>query len=641
MQYYRLMIEKGGEWHTVDLSLDTAPGMTYQVNDVAELEDRNADYSQSITLPMTPANARIFGYPNAPYASPDEVYDYFPCRLFYGASPLAGRGALLAVLRVTGDGLEVQITAGLADAVEALEAVSLEEVDDSSIRPTLPINSKEIIQPMPSPDVEFPAMLVGNGWIGNLDIDPATNAYRLSMPAVRLWTREGGTDYGLLPFLAAQAGYTLDSPDLGALSLGLITPIDRSAPAELVADKVLTQMDFRFTGYPGGNPPVSGWTRVDLAPHFDINGILGNRDDVHYIDHPDEDTWFITKQTETNITIDLSLTITDDADISVATCECAYYLNGERHKVPLSFYGSRTFTTQILLSDYKPKDTLHFYFYFAYPANSLPEAEILRSGQILITKTTRPDLDYAIPGLPMPICQNLGWDTAADAFKAVIQAYGLVVTVDNLNKVIHLTRMIEVESNKSKARDWSGKLTRGNMEREYRIGDYVQRNTISFKEDRDKWQDTGVITCGNRTLDREKQLFEIDIESGRNEEYADTSGIIATYGLVPYFVRDDDGSVSFEKLSAPHLGISGIGFQHITMQSLIGSHYRAVQNMLTRPLTVRADFLLTDLDVADFDHFTPVYLRQFGAYFYVNKISNFVAGEVTEVELIKINTNNT
>lgn len=638
MQYYRLMVEKGGEWHTVDLSPDTAPGMTYQVNDVAELEDRNADYSQSITLPMTPANARIFGYPNAPYASPDEVYDYFPCRLFYGASPLAGRGALLAVLRVTDDGLEVQITAGLADAVEALEAVSLEEVDDSSIRPTLPINSKEIIQPMPSPDVEFPAMLVGNGWIGNLDIDPATKAYRLSMPAVRLWTREGGTDYGLLPFLAAQAGYTLDSPDPGELSLGLITPIDRSAPAELVASKVLTQVKYEFQGYL--NLPS-----MSCADRFTVASTVGDGDyEINsgvLVPSAARDLSFITRQEQTNILIDIDFQLEHpDLETDSAHAYLSYYINDTQYSIEVLPDINNEFKTQVVINEVKYGDKIHFLvtFYYSKKGDNDSYPYLKAGSTITVTKSTRPDLDYAIPGLPMPICRNLGWDTAADAFKSVIQAYGLVVTVDNLNKVIHLTRMIEVERNKSKARDWSGKLTRGNMEREYRIGDYVQRNTISFKEDRDKWQDTGVITCGNRTLDREKQLFEIDIESGRNEEYADTSGIIATYGLVPYFVRDDDGSVSFEKLSAPHLGISGMGFQHITMQSLIGSHYRAVQNMLTRPLTVRADFLLTDLDVADFDHFTPVYLRQFGAYFYVNKISNFVAGEVTEVELIKLNT---
>ena len=41
-------------------------------------------------------------------------------------------------------------------------------------------------------------------------------------------------------------------------------------------------------------------------------------------------------------------------------------------------------------------------------------------------------------------------------------------------------------------------------------------------------------------------------------------------------------------------------------------------------------------DIEEFDPFTPVYISYFGAYFYVNKINNFVAKQITKVELIKL-----
>jgi hypothetical protein len=45
---------------------------------------------------------------------------------------------------------------------------------------------------------------------------------------------------------------------------------------------------------------------------------------------------------------------------------------------------------------------------------------------------------------------------------------------------------------------------------------------------------------------------------------------------------------------------------------------------------------LTAQDFIGFNPFIPVYIRKHQAYFYVNKIMNFVDGKVTKVELLKL-----
>ena len=45
-----------GVWHNLDLIPGEEPAMTYQVNDIAELKDRQADYSQKLNLPKTSTN---------------------------------------------------------------------------------------------------------------------------------------------------------------------------------------------------------------------------------------------------------------------------------------------------------------------------------------------------------------------------------------------------------------------------------------------------------------------------------------------------------------------------------------------------------------------------------------------------------
>ena len=55
MNYELLMKGIDGEVWSLDLPLD-APAMNYQINNLAELKDRNASYSQRISLPRTTHN---------------------------------------------------------------------------------------------------------------------------------------------------------------------------------------------------------------------------------------------------------------------------------------------------------------------------------------------------------------------------------------------------------------------------------------------------------------------------------------------------------------------------------------------------------------------------------------------------------
>lgn len=77
---------------------------------------------------------------------------------------------------------------------------------------------------------------------------------------------------------------------------------------------------------------------------------------------------------------------------------------------------------------------------------------------------------------------------------------------------------------------------------------------------------------------------------------------------------------------------------HIPAQSLVDNYYDKLANkMLVRAKCLSVEMLLTERDIEDLDFFTPIYLKQFGAYFYISKISNFVnSGRLTKVELIRM-----
>jgi len=66
--------------------------------------------------------------------------------------------------------------------------------------------------------------------------------------------------------------------------------------------------------------------------------------------------------------------------------------------------------------------------------------------------------------------------------------------------------------------------------------------------------------------------------------------------------------------------------------------------MLVNAKLADAEFLLTEQDIEDYKAikdevpgvFIPVYLKSAGAYFYINKIKNFVSGRPTKCELVRL-----
>ena len=82
MNYELLMKGIDGKVWSLDLPLD-APAMNYQINNLAELKDRNASYSQRISLPRTTYNEQAFQFSFVVGSGSSVPYMKFPCQLFY------------------------------------------------------------------------------------------------------------------------------------------------------------------------------------------------------------------------------------------------------------------------------------------------------------------------------------------------------------------------------------------------------------------------------------------------------------------------------------------------------------------------------------------------------------------------------
>ena len=123
---YELLIkDKDGVWQTADMGNDT-PVMNYQVNDLAQLQNRNANWSHTIKLPFTNTNCRIFELLNLFDAKSDLPYSMHDCRLYRDGFDLAGKGSKI-ILKSVSQFFECQIISGIADFFTTLKDKTFED----------------------------------------------------------------------------------------------------------------------------------------------------------------------------------------------------------------------------------------------------------------------------------------------------------------------------------------------------------------------------------------------------------------------------------------------------------------------------------------------------------------------------------
>lgn len=119
MNYELLMKGIDGEVWSLDLPLD-APAMNYQINNLAELKDRNASYSQRISLPRTTHNEQAFQFSFEVGSDSCVPYMKFPCQLFYEGALISPAGAVLNIVDVSDTSIGVQILGATVDLFDTL-----------------------------------------------------------------------------------------------------------------------------------------------------------------------------------------------------------------------------------------------------------------------------------------------------------------------------------------------------------------------------------------------------------------------------------------------------------------------------------------------------------------------------------------
>jgi hypothetical protein len=274
-----------------------------------------------------------------------------------------------------------------------------------------------------------------------------------------------------------------------------------------------------------------------------------------------------------------------------------------------------------------------------------------------ITEIIIDKLSFNFPITPRLNLPNM---TQVDFIKIICNMFGLVPDVTARNKKITFWSYKELYDNIPNARDWSAYLSEEDDEAEFKFGDYAQNNYLRYKESDDVivGNGTGIMQIDDETRPKEKDLLEIPISTCDEIDVATTNPIIVS--RVPFNTYDADSDTYFSnKAVDPRIvyvkQATGITFNiydalgahtdvvdckiasslEVAFSSLI-VNYAWLSRLLTKTNLRRAKFNLPVYEVAGLKHYIPIYLSKYKAYFYVNKISNFVPGKLCTIDLIKL-----
>lgn len=74
----------------------------------------------------------------------------------------------------------------------------------------------------------------------------------------------------------------------------------------------------------------------------------------------------------------------------------------------------------------------------------------------------------------------------------------------------------------------------------------------------------------------------------------------------------------------------------LLMSSVADTHYKSIFNSLQTPQVITTKFNLSAIEVTNWDFTRPVYISQFNAFYYVNRIEQFKVDNLTQLELVRI-----
>lgn len=665
MNYELLMKGIDGEVWSLDLPLD-APAMNYQINNLAELKDRNASYSQRISLPRTTHNEQAFQFSFVVGSGSRVPYMRFPCQLFYEGALISPAGAVLNIVDVSDTSIGVQILGATVDLFDTLNNTDAKDPGTGMFLLKWYTDTMGRAERYLSGSEESKVLYF---WLfATLQKNP--NVPPISMEAI--WeVRELDKFYphlnwyDLVTWIFDREGYSLetdvDPVDRAEMFLPCTYPVladnpnaPKASGTGWIRDTPPGGLDgVTWQGYPGVtlSDPVTGRLLLDPIPG--------------------EFSWMTLW--DTTITFSFSWSNTSAIQSGTVAVQVTHYKNDGTDAIVLS--KSWTYGSSGRVSVDIPMEAgEHILVYGSLRAGYSTTDQYDMRFPVSITAPVPPETspgDRPYPGLTYDLLASTGFKSLGDIVKGFIQLFGLTIDVNPATKVARAYSVQEFYNRRSSSgKNWSDKLIKGkDTKLTFQLSSYAQSNEIKLEDNKDNnVTDSYKFSIPDVNLQPTKLLFQIGFLAGLNQTLYDVGSTQRLHTLANYPIwtinraRMENGEMTettweYNALSKPmvvHINKSDymrpevrVGYELFpvrlytarfkSLNYYVPKYYgKLINNILKRPKILQAQILLDSLDIQSLDLFNPIWLEEHGFWFYVSKINNFQAGKISKVDLIRM-----
>jgi hypothetical protein len=664
----------------VDLSDDSPVALTFQINNLAEVQNQQGNTSNQFNLPLTQRNRIILGFPDDVAFCTNLPYQKYEAKIVQDGLEIVPYG-ICELSGINQDTASVTILSGNVDFFDAIGGKLADMGDSTSIWS----NYGQDLVWQPYDHVWNLQNAAGSqkktdGWIYPV-IDYGLFTEDFTQPIDVHNLRPGffiktAIDLLLQASVYNAAGSLLGNPlyplmiaqfSNGSFQHGLDyqNQIDNQG-CDVSLAQALT------VTYSSDPNPIG--TIVFPNVISNISGLYNPATGIYTTDKPNNVNitltipsfyFFGSYDSSDAANVDIIIMYTDPVNGDVPLTSTNYYLTGNPTLVRQGAYRhGYTITPKTVLSFQTDlpangaiRVTYHFYGLSQSVFSMALGAELViksNNQTVLFNQTVQ--------------CERIFPDMSQkDLLKDTLQRFGIICQTDNTTKTVSFNSLKDIVSNIPIAKNWSSKCLNQGKQVSFQLGNYAQLNYMEYQTDQNilplqyGWSQ---ILVPDQTLPANATLFQSPFGPSLNRPYY--GGTIAQIAAMDPTSGTNNFSISVaprilidQKLNLSNLGKTVTftdGTNNISVNDFISTpyfwkpdgqyslmfddlrkeYYTELEQILTQTKKIVRYIMLTPRDILELDLLIPVYIEQDNAYYYVNKVDSWRKGQPTKVELVKL-----
>ncbi len=611
----------------VDLS-DTEVVQTLQINDLGSIEDRQANYTDSFKLPLTPRNIGVLEFLKTTGNTSRLPYQKVMARLIEDGITRIANGT--AKISKTANYYEVNIFDGNYGLFKYIANLTLQDIDYSSVNHYL---TKTMLLDSHKNNERYVYALADFGIGIDVNANQAPDAnIKLAMVAPSLFI------HTIFDLIIEQAGYSrfgdfFSDPkyrnEVFGLVKGNITP---NSTSQSLSNQLNITSNPIYINYANSRDTLHNVTLASTNSSSRFNVTSGKIQSL------------FTGLAQISFTVNYNLV---EGEVKI------YFL---KNGTPFYFYTLESGNSQSKQMwanvDVSPGDEISVQIIGKYNRyNNTTDFDITSlTGSIY-------ELSY---GQLVDFSLYTPETKQTDFLKDVMQRFGLVFR-NTTGKEYEFKQIESILNDYDNAEDWSSKYV-GNEDEGYVLGSFAKKNFMNFQN--------GRFNSGSANFQIDDYFLEPEKDVVTSIYFIGQSLLsINSALLMDVPIRTLNGAFGFANIENNEIDLfiydltyrnidlfteylnEGGSLQDITTQDLtpflsinftnfatyINNSYKAYIRLLNDSV-VRTDYYNLSLkDIINLDFFKLKYNKHLGHYYYLNKVSQYVKGRPSKCEVVQVN----